>query len=254
MAARNKIAIITGGSRGLGRSAALKLAADGVDSIITYRTREDRAAEVVEAVAAMGRRAVALPLDTARVDTFDAFAGQVRALLAEHWGRETLDFLVNNAGNGVFGPFSEVTVEDFDSLLNVHFRGVFFLTQRLLPVIADGGRIVNLSSGLARFVGGHHSAYAAMKGAVEVLTRNLAGELGPRRITANIVAPGPIGTDFQGGALRDDENLRAGLASVTALGRVGEPDEVGAVIAALLREDTGWINGQRIEVSGGTRL
>ena len=175
-------------------------------------------------------------------------------MLDEQWGRTDLDFLVNNAGIGTYAPFADTTEKDFDELLDVHFKGVFFLTQKLLPMIVDGGRIVNLSTGLTRFVGAPTSAYAAMKGAVEVLTRYQAQELGPRRITVNAVAPGPTATDFAGGGLREDEQLRAGLAANTALGRVGEPDDIGGAIASLLTGDNGWVTGQRIEVSGGTRL
>ena len=195
-----------------------------------------------------------MQLDVGKIAGFDAFAEDLRRLLDEQWGRTDFDFLVNNAGIGSYAPFADTTEKDFDELLNVHFKGVFFLTQKLLPLIADGGRIVNLSTGLTRFVGAPTSAYAAMKGAIEVLTRYLAQELGPRRITVNAVAPGPVATDFGGGGLRDDEQMRGAVAANTALGRVGEPDDIGGAIASLLTGENAWITGQRIEVSGGTRL
>lgn len=250
----DKIAVITGANRGLGRSAALHLAEDGVDLIITYRTHGEEAAEVVDAATGLGRTAVALRLDTARLEDFDAFAGDVRAALKEHWARETFDFLVNNAGGAVLTPFAETTVEDFDQMVGVHLRGVYFLTQRLLPLIADGGRILNVSTGLTRFTAAGASAYAATKGGVEVLTHYLAQELGPRGITANAIAPGPVATDFGGGHVRDDAGLRAALGGQAALGRVGEPDDIGGAVAALLSAGTGWITGQRVEASGGTLL
>lgn len=254
MATDSKIAIITGANRGLGRSAALKLAQGGVDVIITYRSHAAEATAVVEGITAMGRKAVALQLDTGKVGTFEKFGADVRAALAEHWQRDAFDFLVNNAGLAVAAPIAEMTVDGFDELMDVHFKGVYFLTQKLLPLLADGGRIINLSSGLTRFVGAQYSAYASMKGAVEVFTRYLAAELGPRGITANVVAPGPTGTDFGGGAMRDDEQVRAALSGMAALGRVGEPDDIGGVVASLLTDGTGWITAQRIEASGGARL
>jgi NAD(P)-dependent dehydrogenase (short-subunit alcohol dehydrogenase family) len=222
--------------------------------VITYRSNAAEADQVVDELAAQGRMAAALPLDVGVISGFDAFAEDLRRVLREQWGRNDLDHLVNNAGVGTYVAFAETTEKEFDELLNVHFKGVFFLTQKLLPLIADGGRIVNLSTGLTRFVGGPTSAYASMKGAVEVLTRYLAAELGPRGITVNAVAPGPIGTDFGGGGMRDDPQLRERLAAATALGRVGEPDDIGGVIASLLTGENGWITGQRIEASGGSRL
>lgn len=248
------IAVITGGNRGLGRSTAEHLAAAGVDVVLTYRSNEAEAAEVVGRLAGMGRDAAAVQLDVGRLAGFDAFAADLRRLLDEQWGRTDFDFLVNNAGVGGYTPFAEVTETEFDELLNVHFKGVFFLTQKLLPLIADGGRIVNLSTGLTRFVGGPTATYASMKGAVEVLTRYLAQELGPRRITVNAVAPGATMTDFGGGHLRADEQLQAQLSAFTALGRPGEPDDIGGAIASLLTGDNSWITGQRIEASGGLRL
>jgi len=249
-----KIALITGGSRGLGRNAALHLAAQGVDVIVTYRSQAGEAAAVVAEAERLGARAAALPLDTGAVASFASFAAALRAVLRERWQREHFDFLVNNAGMGVHAGFAETTEAQFDALVNVHFKGVFFLTQTLLPLIADGGRILNVSSGLARFTLPGMSAYAAMKGAIEVLTRYLAKELGARKITANVIAPGAIETDFSGGMVRDNPQMNAAIAAQTALGRVGLPDDIGGAIAALLSEGTGWINGQRIEASGGVQL
>jgi NAD(P)-dependent dehydrogenase (short-subunit alcohol dehydrogenase family) len=248
------IALITGGSRGLGRNAALKLAEQGIDVIITYRTRRPEAEAVVAQVEAMGRRAAALPLDVADSQRFDDFVQRVGEVLESRWQRRQFDFLVNNAGTGGHVGFTETTEAQFDELVNVHFKGVFFLTQKLLPLLADGGRILNISSGLARFTLPGYTAYAAMKGAIEVLTRYLAKELGPRGITVNVLAPGAIATDFGGGAVRDNAQLNAFVASQTALGRVGEPDDIGGVVASLLAPANGWINGQRIEASGGMFL
>lgn len=249
-----KLALITGGSRGLGRNAALHLAAQGVDVIVTYRSQAAEAAAVVAEVERLGGRAAALALDTGAVARFADFATALRAVLRERWQREQFDFLVNNAGMGVHASFADTTEAQFDALVNVHFKGVFFLTQTLLPLIADGGRILNVSSGLARFSLPGFAAYAAMKGAIEVLTRYLAKELGARKITANAIAPGAIETDFAGGMVRDDPQMNAAVAAQTALGRVGLPDDIGGAIAALLSEGTGWINGQRIEASGGVQL
>ncbi|UQU64411.1 SDR family oxidoreductase [Couchioplanes caeruleus] len=250
-----EIALITGGNRGLGRASALALAEAGIDAIITYRNGADEAAEVVDAVKQAGRTAVALRLDTREVDTFDAFTAEIRETLRTTWNRDTFDHLLNNAGVGLGASIADTTVAAFDELVGVHLRGVFFLTQKLLPLIADGGRIINFSTGLTRSgADGPWAAYAAAKGAVEVFTRYLAREVGPRGITANVVAPGPIGTDFAGGVLRDDENVRAHLAAQAAMGRMGRPEDVGGAIAALLTGRTGWITAQRIEVSGGIRL
>jgi NAD(P)-dependent dehydrogenase (short-subunit alcohol dehydrogenase family) len=252
--ATTPIALITGGSRGLGRNTALALAAQGTDVVLTYQRNAEEAAAAVAEIQALGRRAVALQLDVGATATFPAFVGALRAALAQTWDRQSFDFLVNNAGFGVHQPFAETTEEQFDQLFNVHLKGVFFLTQALLPLIADGGRIVNLSSGLARFALPGYAAYAAMKGGVEVLTRYLAKELGPRGIRVNVVAPGAIATDFGGGAVRDNAQLNAFVASQTALGRVGLPDDIGPVIASLLAPGTGWINAQRVEASGGMFL
>ena len=249
-----RIALITGGSRGLGKSTALHLAKQGVDVILTYHAQEAAAQAVVAEIEGMGRKAVALQLDVAQSSTFAAFTEQVRAALHSHWGAERFQVLVNNAGTGTHASFMETTEAQFDALVNVHFKGTFFLSQKLLPWMADGGRIVNLSSGLARFALPGYSAYGAMKGAIETLTRYMAKELGPRAIAVNVVAPGAIATDFGGGAVRDNAQLNAFVASQTALGRVGEADDIGAMIASLVSSDNRWINAQRIEVSGGMML
>jgi NAD(P)-dependent dehydrogenase (short-subunit alcohol dehydrogenase family) len=248
------IALITGGSRGLGRNTALSLAQRGVDVVFTYHSNRAEADSAVAAIEALGRKAVALQLDTGNVGSFDAFVAALAPALHAQWGRTQFDYLVNNAGIGHHAAFADTTEADFDRLMNIHFKGVFFLTQKLLPLIADGGRIINLSSGLARFSMPGMSAYAAMKGAIEVLTRYLAKELGARGITANTVAPGAIETDFSGGRVRDNPDMNRMVASFTALGRAGLPDDIGPMIAALLSEDNRWVNGQRIEVSGGMLL
>lgn len=248
-----KIAIITGASRGLGRNTAVHLARRGVDLIFTYRSNQPEAESLLREAESMGRKAAAFQLDTGDIGAFDQFAAEVRKTL-ESWGRERFDFLVNNAGQALYAPFAETTEAQFDAIVNVHFKGVYFLTQKLLPLINDGGRIVNLSSGLARFALPGSSAYAATKGAVEVLTRYLAKELGPRHIAVNVVAPGAIQTDFGGGRVRDNPELNQRVAGMTALGRAGVPDDIGPMIAALLSDENRWVNGQRIEVSGGMAL
>jgi NAD(P)-dependent dehydrogenase (short-subunit alcohol dehydrogenase family) len=248
------IALLTGGSRGLGKSAALHLAQSGTDVILTYRTGRAEALAVVDQIKALGRRAAALPLDVADVASFAAFAVSVGEALSGEWHREQFDFLVNNAGTGAHASFAETTEAQFDALMNVHLKGVFFLTQRLLPLLSNGGRIINVSSGLARFALPGYSAYAAMKGAIEVLSRYMAKELGARGIAVNVVAPGAIETDFGGGAVRDNAQLNAMVAANTALGRAGLPDDIGGVIASLLSPANAWINAQRIEASGGMFL
>ncbi|MGC3983848.1 MAG: SDR family oxidoreductase [Pseudorhodoferax sp.] len=248
------IALVTGASRGLGRNAALALARQGTDVVLTYQHNATEAAAAVAEIQALGRRAVALQLDVGDVRNFPGFAAALRHALGQTWGRDRFDFLVNNAGVGVHVPFAETTEAQFDQMVDIHLKGVFFLTQALLPLIADGGRIVNLSSGLARFALPGYAAYATMKGGVETLTRYLAKELGPRGIRVNVVAPGAIATDFGGGAVRDNAQLNAFVASQTALGRVGQPDDIGPVIASLLAPGTGWINAQRVEASGGMFL
>jgi NAD(P)-dependent dehydrogenase (short-subunit alcohol dehydrogenase family) len=246
-----KIALITGASRGLGRNTALNIAREGSDVIITYQSREERARAVVAEIEAMGCTAIALQLDVGDVSAFKPFAERLRTALRETWQRDTFDHLVNNAGHGDMASIAETTETQFDKLVNVHFKGVFFLTQALLPLIADGGRIVNLSSGLTRISFPGFSAYSAVKGAVEVLSVYMAKELGSRGIAVNTVAPGAIETDFLGGAVRDTPDLNKTFAGMTALGRVGVPDDIGPMIAKLLTDDNRWINAQRIEVSGG---
>jgi NAD(P)-dependent dehydrogenase (short-subunit alcohol dehydrogenase family) len=246
-----KLALITGGSRGLGRDGALHLADRNTDVIVTYRSGREQAEAVVHAIEAKGRRAAALQLDVGKVAAFDGFAAELRGVLERHFGRSNFDFLLNNAGHGTHASFAETTEAQFDELVNVHFKGVFFLTQKLLPLIADGGRILNVSSGLARFSLPGYAAYASMKGAIEVLTRYLAKELGPRGIAVNTLAPGAIATDFGGGLVRDNAQVSGFIASQTALGRVGQPDDIGAAIAALFSDDMRWVNAQRIEASGG---
>jgi NAD(P)-dependent dehydrogenase (short-subunit alcohol dehydrogenase family) len=251
---QQKIALITGGSRGLGRAGALALAAAGTDVVLTYRTGKAEAAEVVDAVAALGRTAVALELDTREFDSYPAFAAAVREALRTTWQREDFDFLVNNAGVAALTPIGETTADAFDLLVDMHFKAVVFLTQELLPLLADGGRIVNLSTGLTRFVGAGMSVYASAKGAVETYTRYLAKELGPRRISVNALAPGAVATDFGGALVRDNEEFRAGIAEGTALGRVATAEDIGPVLAALLAPGTGWVTAQRVEGSGGALL
>ncbi|MCX0498821.1 SDR family NAD(P)-dependent oxidoreductase [Erwinia billingiae] len=246
-----KIAVITGGSRGLGENAALKLAAKGVDVILTYRSKQPEADRVVQRIEALGARAVALQLDVGDSKSFVAFAAEVKKQLNAVWQRERFDYLLNNAGTALHASFEETTEEQFDEMVNVHFKGPFFLTQTLLPLLVDGGRILNISSGLARFSLPGSSAYASVKGAMEVLTRYQAKELGKRGIAVNILAPGAIATDFSGGMVRDNPEVNAFVASQTALGRVGLPDDIGNAVAQILSDESGWINGQRIEASGG---
>jgi NAD(P)-dependent dehydrogenase (short-subunit alcohol dehydrogenase family) len=248
-----KIAVITGANRGLGRAYALHLAEAGVDVDVTYRSNKTQADEIVAAVATAGRIAVALQLDTSVVSSFTDFADQLGVELQARWARTTFDYLVNNAGHDLTASFTETTEKDFDALVDVHLKGVFFLTQTLLPQLADGGAILNVSSGLARIVVPGHSAYGAVKGAVEVLTRYQAKELGSRGIRVNIVAPGATATDF-GGGMMHDEQVRAYLTSQVAMGRVGEPDDIAAAVAGLLSDANHWVTGQRIEISGGQSL
>jgi NAD(P)-dependent dehydrogenase (short-subunit alcohol dehydrogenase family) len=250
----SRIAVITGGSRGLGKNAAVHLARRGVGSVITYRSNRAEAERTVDEIAQAGARAVALPLDVGQSSTLGAFATAVREALGETWRRDRFDYLVNNAGTGIYKPFAETTEAELDELYHVHLKGTFFVTQALLPLLEDGGRILNLSSGLTRFSLPGYSAYSVMKGGIEVLTRYLAKELGPRKISVNTIAPGAIETDFGGGAVRDNAQLNKLIAAATALGRVGVPDDVGAVVSTLLLDENRWINAQRIEVSGGQSL
>ncbi|MCO5734294.1 SDR family NAD(P)-dependent oxidoreductase [Rhizobium sp. SSA_523] len=247
----NTVSIVTGGSRGLGRNTAISIARHGGDVILTYRNGAEQADAVVAEIEALGRKAIALQLDVTDVSSFQKFSGTVKQALTATWNRDTFDHLVNNAGQGEMASFAETTEAQFDALFNTHVKGVFFLTQTLLPLLADGGRIVNFSSGLTRVSAAGFSAYSAAKGAVEILTLYMAKELAARGITANTVAPGAIETDFLGGAVRDMPDLNAQFAAMTALGRVGVPDDVGPMVASLLGPENRWITAQRIEVSGG---
>lgn len=246
-----KITLITGAGRGLGRNTALNVARHGSDVILTYRSSADEAQAVVADIQAMGRQAMAFQLDSSDVAAFAPFAERLRTVLREEWGRETFDHLVNNAGHGEYAMIAETTEAQFDGLVNVHFKGVFFLTQALLPLLADGGRIVNIGTGLTRVSYPSFSAYAAVKAAVDMLTVYMAKELGVRGITVNTVAPGAIETDFGGGLVRDNPDANKQFADMIALGRVGVPDDIGPMIASLLSEDNRWVTAQRIEVSGG---
>ena len=250
----SKIAIVTGSSRGLGRNTALNIARKGHDVIVTYHNKADEAALVVGEIEALGRKAKPLQLDVGKVSSFAAFADQVRTTLRETFGRDSFDYLINNAGHGDMAMIADTTEAQFDALVNVHFKGVFFLTQALVPLLADGGRIVNLSSGLTRISYPGFSAYSAVKGAVEILSIYMAKEFASRGITVNTVAPGAIETDFLGGAVRDMPDLNKVFAGMTALGRVGVPDDIGPMIASLVSDDNRWITGQRIEVSGGQTI
>jgi len=249
-----KIALVTGGSRGLGRDMALRLASKGIDVIITYHSNKSSADEVVAEIEKMGCMSGAFQLDTGKTATFDSFFNQLSAFLKNKTGSENFDFLINNAGTGIYQPFLETTEEQFDEMCNIHLKGTYFLTQKAISYLNEGGRIVNISSGLARYSFPNSSAYAAMKGGVEVFTRFLAKELGHRRITANVVAPGAIATDFGGGENKNNEQKIKAVSNFTALGRMGNPDDIGGVVAFLCTDDAKWINGQRIEVSGGIFL
>ena len=249
-----RIALVTGGSRGLGKNAALKLAAKGTDIILTWHSNPQAALDVVAEIEQKGVKAAALPLNVGDVGSFDSFAQKVREVLQQRWQRETFDYLLNNVGIGLNIPFAETSEAQFDELMNIQFKGPFFLTQRLLPLLQDGGRILNVSSGLARFALPGYAAYASMKGAMEVLTRYQAKELGERGISVNIIAPGAIETDFGGGVVRDNAQVNQHIAAQTALGRVGLPDDIGDAIAALLSDELRWMKAQRVEVSGGMFL
>ena len=250
----NKVALVTGGSRGLGRDMAIQLAKKNFDVIITYNSNEAEANKVVGEVKASGKNAIALQLDVAKSSTYDAFVSNVKAKLIKDFGTNQIHSLVNNAGTGLYAPFDSTTEEQFDEMVNVHLKAAFFLTQKSLPILADGGSIVNISSGLARFSYGNYSAYAIMKAGIDSLTRYQALELGSRKIRVNSVAPGAIETDFGGGSVRDNKDLNAMIANTTALGRVGLPDDIGSVVAFLCSEDAKWINAQRLEVAGGVHI
>jgi NAD(P)-dependent dehydrogenase (short-subunit alcohol dehydrogenase family) len=251
---QTKIALVTGGSRGLGKNMALSLAKKGLDIILTYNNKKEEALQVVKEIEVLGQKAAALQLDVADVKSFDNFIAEVSNTLSNTFGKENINYLVNNAGIGIYVPFAETTEEQFDTLLNIQYKGVFFLTQKTLNILQDGGGIVNVSSGLARFSLPGYAAYGAMKGAIETLTRYQAKELGSRGIRVNVLAPGAIETDFGGGMVRDNEEMNKQIASQTALGRVGLPDDIGSVAAFLCSDDSKWVNGQRLEVSGGIYL
>lgn len=249
-----KIALITGGSRGLGKNAAIETAKRGIGIVITYNSQKDDAEAVVAEIEKNGGKAAYLKLDASNINSFGDFVGEFKNLLSEKWGQDKFDYLVNNAGTGLHASIAETTEEQFDQVMNVHLKGPYFLTQKLLPLINDGGRILNISSGLARFSFPGSSAYAMMKGGIEVFSRYLAKELGARGITANTLAPGAIETDFSGGTVRDNQDVNKMVASVTALGRAGVPDDIGSLVASLLSEETRWVNAQRIEASGGMMI
>ncbi|MCX6246828.1 MAG: SDR family oxidoreductase [Bacteroidetes bacterium] len=251
---KTKIALVTGGSRGLGKDMALSLAGKGNDVVLTYLTQKDEAEKVVAEIRQKGQKSVAIQLDMSDLNSYDNFINEVSSSLKKIWNTGKFDFLVNNAGIGATIPIGEATEDQFDHLLNIHFKGVYFLTQKMLPMMYDGGVIINLSSGTTRFSFPGYSIYASMKGAIEILTKYLAKELGERRIRANVVAPGAIETDFNNAGLKNSPQRKAYIASQTPLGRVGQADDIGSVVAFLCSEDAKWINGQRIEVSGGINL
>lgn len=250
----NKIAIVTGGSRGLGKNMAGSLAAKGIDVIITYKANADDAAAVVKEIETEGVKAAALQLDMANISSLDSFVSSVKNVLQTKWQTSSFDFLINNAGMGATVPFLQVTETLFDEFLNVHYKGVYFLTQKLIPLMNDNGSIINISSGTTRFANPGYSVYASMKGAVETLTKYFAKELGTKGIRANVVAPGPIETDFNNAAIRSNPEMKARLSGLSPLGRVGEANDIGGVVAFLCTPEASWINGQRIEVSGGINV
>lgn len=254
MSTRTKIALITGGSRGLGNNMALAMAKKGLDIVFTYNSNEAAAAETVKAVEQAGQRARAFKLDTGNITLFDHFVQELTTYLSTTYQHPNIDFLVNNAGTALYAPAMETTEAQLDTIFNIHYKGVFFLTQKLLPFMNDGGGIVNISSGLTRITMPGSSVYGSLKAAVETLSRYLAVELGPRKIRVNVLAPGAIETDFGGGRTRDNKDINTRIAGLTALGRVGLPDDIGAVVAFLCSDDAYWINGQRLEVSGGQAL
>lgn len=247
----SKIVLITGGSRGLGRDMALSVAAKGMDVILTYRANEKEAGAVVQEIEAMGRKAVALPLDMAAFSTLGAFVSSLKEVLQKKWNTGSFDFLVHNAGMGATIPFLEVTEDVFNEFLNVHFKSVYFLTQQCVPLMNAGGGIITISTGTTRFSNPGYSVYASMKGAIEVFTKYLAKELGARGLRANVVAPGPVETDFNKAAIRSNPEMKARLSGLSPLGRVGKADDIGGVVAFLCSPEAAWINAQRIEVSGG---
>ncbi len=249
-----KIALVTGGSRGLGKDMALALANKGVDVVLTYNNNGDEAAEVVQRIEAMGRKAVALHLNLLKFNTLSDFSTTLAAALSNHFGTDKIDYLVNNAGMGATIPIEKITEENFDDFMNVHFKGAYFLTQKMLLMMNNNGSIVNISSGTTRFCLPGYSVYASMKGAMEVFTRYIAKEYGARGIRANVLAPGPIETDFNNAGIRSNPQMKGYLGSITPLGRVGQADDIGTVVAFLCSDDSKWVNGQRIEVSGGINV
>jgi NAD(P)-dependent dehydrogenase (short-subunit alcohol dehydrogenase family) len=254
METKNKIALITGGSRGLGKNMALAIARKGIDTIITYNSNKAAADEVLEEIRSMGRKAAALQLDTSDTRNLDPFVTNLVSHLGTAFDHPRLDFLINNAGTALYAGVAETTEAQMDAVYNIHYKGVFFLTQKLLPYINDGGGIINISSGLARITTPGSSVYGSLKAAVESLTRYMAKELGSRQIRVNVVAPGAIETDFGGGRVRDNKDINVHIAGITALGRVGLPEDIGGVVAFLCSEEAYWINAQRIEVSGGQAI
>lgn len=251
---QTKIALVTGGSRGLGRDMALALADKGFDVIITYRTQIEEAEQTVKAIVNKGRKAISLPFDATQIKALDGFIGLLKEILQQHWQTSTFDFLINNAGVGATIPIAQVTEETFDDLLNIHFKSVYFLTQKCAPLLNDGGSVINISSGTTRFCVPGYSVYSSMKGAVEIFTRYIAKEFGARGIRANVVAPGPVETDFNSAAIRNNPQMKSFLSGLSPLGRVGNADDIGGVVAFLCTDEAKWINGQRIEVSGGINI
>jgi len=254
MSTQPKIALVTGGSRGLGKDMATSIAKKGIDVILTYQSNKTEADKTVATIEGLGRKAASLQLDMSKPGTLDSFIQQLRELLQSKWSVASFDFLVNNAGMGATVPFTEVKEELFDNFLNVHFKGVYFLTQKSVPLLKKGGGIINISTGTTRFANPGYSVYASMKGAIEVFTRYLAKELGALGIRANVVAPGPIETDFNNGAIRNNPQMKERLSSLSPLGRVGTPEDIGGVVAFLCSDESAWINGQRIEVAGGINV
>lgn len=254
MSTQPKIALVTGGSRGLGKEMAISIAKKGIDVILTYQSNKTEADKTVVTIEGLGRMAASLQLDMSKPATLDSFIQQLKEILQSRWSLSSFDFLINNAGMGATVPFTEVKEELFDNFLNVHFKGVYFLTQKSVPLLNKGGSIINISTGTTRFVNPGYSVYASMKGAIEVFTRYLAKELGASGIRANVVAPGPIETDFNNAAIRNNPQMKERLSSLSPLGRVGNPDDIGGVVAFLCTDESAWINGQRIEVAGGINL
>ena len=251
---KTKIALVTGGSRGLGKDMALALADKGIDVILTYREQKQAAEETVSIIQEKGRKAAALHYDAEKVDHIDTFIRSIQEVLLKNWSVERLDFLINNAGVGATLPIPQVTELDFDRLLNIHYKSVYFLTQKLISSLNDGGAIVNISTGTTRFCVPGYSVYSSMKGALEIFTKYIAKEFGTRGIRANVIAPGPVETDFNNAAIRNNPQMKSFLSSLSPLNRVGNADDIGSVVAFLCTDDAKWINGQRIEVSGGINL